>query len=355
MTKQLKFAASFSAVVASLVMAGVVLADIDLGSITPEDQTVAPSASVTYTVTGDTSPPNPGVDNDWKSTRVTIDPEGLNITACVNNPNHSIGAGVGLTASVTLTAPAVDGVYTVVGKGFRSADCVNERDSESTTLTVVTPPPPTDYCDTVDGIQDEEFDCPEPTDYCDTVDGVQDEEFDCPPPTDYCDTVDGVQDEEFDCPEPTDYCDTVDGVQAEDFDCPPLGGEVVCEGALVVDSIETVDGSGIANNSYASGWSFLFHITVPTCETHLAMKFADWTGAGTLPAGGNMRISSAQADNAGATVDVVAADTYTTPTLNMTSDLSASAGVQVDVLVEVKMPIGTPNGSYSTSYGVQSN
>jgi len=94
---------------------------------------------------------------------------------------------------------------------------------------------------------------------------------------------------------------------------------------------------------------------VPTCETHVAMKFADWTGAGTILAGGNMRISSAQADNGGATIDVLAADTYTTPTLNMNADLSAAAGVQVDVLVEVKMPIGTPNGSYSTTYGIQSN
>ena len=68
-----------------------------------------------------------------------------------------------------------------------------------------------------------------------------------------------------------------------------------------------------------------------------------------------MRISSAQADNAGATIDVLAANTYTTPNLHMTMDLDPlTAGIQVDIMTEVRIPVGTANGSYSTNYGVKS-
>lgn len=45
------------------------------------------------------------------------------------------------------------------------------------------------------------------------------------PPVDYCETVEGVQNEQYDCPapeEPVDYCDTLEGVQAEDADCPEV-------------------------------------------------------------------------------------------------------------------------------------
>ncbi len=87
------------------------------------------------------------------------------------------------------------------------------------------------------------------------------------------------------------------------------------------------------------------------------MKFADWmstTGSTTIAAANNMRISSAQADNGNATIMITAANTYTTPALNMTGDLDAiAAGKQVQVSVEVAVPSTTVNGSYSTSYGVR--
>ncbi len=135
-----------------------------------------------------------------------------------------------------------------------------------------------------------------------------------------------------------------------------LCGEVDPEGELAVTEVEAIDVSATANDSYESGWSFVFHITLPTDETSVAMKFGQWTGAGSFPSGGNMRISSAQADNGGATIPVVANDTYTTPDLNMVTDLDGGTpGVQVEVLVEIKIPVGSPSGSYSTSYGVQSN
>lgn len=135
-----------------------------------------------------------------------------------------------------------------------------------------------------------------------------------------------------------------------------IGGDVVGEGELAVTSIESVDTTATADNSYENGWEYLFNVTIPTNESNVAMKFSDWTsGANTIPAGGNMRISSAQADNGNATIDVLAANTYTIPNLHMTTDLNgAMAGIQVQIKVEVKIPVGTANGSYSTNYGIKS-
>ena len=67
-----------------------------------------------------------------------------------------------------------------------------------------------------------------------------------------------------------------------------------------------------------------------------------------------MRISSAQADNGGATILLTAANTYSSPELTMTGDLDAGTdGLQVQVVVEVAVPSDTFNGTYSTSYGVR--
>jgi len=139
-----------------------------------------------------------------------------------------------------------------------------------------------------------------------------------------------------------------------------IGGEVVGEdGVLEVTSIEMIDTTATANGTFTDGWEYVFHITVPTSEQNVAMKFSNWlqTGStGIIPVGGNMRISSLQANNSGATILLTAANTYSTPDLHMTGDLDlAMDGRQVEVTVEVAIPIGTPNGAYTTSYGVQSN
>ncbi len=140
-----------------------------------------------------------------------------------------------------------------------------------------------------------------------------------------------------------------------------IGGDVSggssLHGTLGVTSIESTDTSATANGTFADGWKYTFHITVPDNETNLAMKFADWfnaSGPSSIAAGGNMRISSAEADNAGATVLITAANTYSLPALHMTGDLDLGMpGLQIAVLVEVAVPTNTVNGSYTTSYGVQ--
>jgi len=122
-----------------------------------------------------------------------------------------------------------------------------------------------------------------------------------------------------------------------------IGGDVLPgDGILEVTSIEMTDTTSTANNSFEDGWEYVFNITVPTNEADLSMKFADWVrtgGSELIPAGGNMRISSP----------------HSIPALTMTTDLNPSLdGIQVKVIVEVKIPVGTTSGSYTTSYGVKS-
>lgn len=139
-----------------------------------------------------------------------------------------------------------------------------------------------------------------------------------------------------------------------------IGGEVVTEdGVLEVTSVEMIDTTATANGSFTDGWEYVFHITAPTSEEKLAMKFSDWvktSGEGTIPVANNMRISSAQANNGGATILLTAENMYSTPDLIMTGDLDPDMdGRQVEITVEVAIPNGTPTGSYTTTYGVQSN
>ena len=131
----------------------------------------------------------------------------------------------------------------------------------------------------------------------------------------------------------------------------------ITPGALAVTSIEVADSTATADGTFASGWEYVFNITVPESETNLSMKFANWAmtgGSGTIAAANNIRISSPQADNSGGTILITAADTYSTPALHMTGDLNSTmAGKQVQVTVEVAIPTSSFNGSYTTQYGIQ--
>ena len=86
-------------------------------------------------------------------------------------------------------------------------------------------------------------------------------------------------------------------------------------------------------------------------ETDLAMKFAQWvSGSNTLDAANNMRYSI---DDATWT-NITANNTYGADIDVSSVDLDSSrGGRQVKVYVEMKVPTGTPGGSYSTQYGVR--
>jgi hypothetical protein len=132
------------------------------------------------------------------------------------------------------------------------------------------------------------------------------------------------------------------------------------EGAasLAVTGIDSVRSFATADNTFDNGWKWTFHVTVPTSETTYKMKFNDFvSGANSVPAATNIRIYSAQSSNASASttaLTISAADTYSGD-MTLNSDLSSgTAGRQIDVTVEVRVPAATAGGSYSTSYGVQS-
>lgn len=137
-----------------------------------------------------------------------------------------------------------------------------------------------------------------------------------------------------------------------------VAGGVSNDVPLVVTSIDRIQTEATADNTYAHGWKYVFHITAPMSEPKLAMKFADWMNtvpSSTLATANNVRISSLQANNGGATIVLTAANTYSTPDLQMVQDLSTTTpGRQVEITVEVKIPATTVNGSYTTNYGVRS-
>jgi hypothetical protein len=129
----------------------------------------------------------------------------------------------------------------------------------------------------------------------------------------------------------------------------------VSDAVLSVTSITPVNTVAAADGTFDHGWKWIFNITAPSNETRLSMKFGDWlnTSSGTIPTAGNMRISSSQASSADP-VMITSSGAYSTA-LTLTADRdSTAAGRQVQVTVEVNIPSGTANGSYSTTYGVQS-
>lgn len=127
---------------------------------------------------------------------------------------------------------------------------------------------------------------------------------------------------------------------------------------LAITGIDTVQSFATANGVFEDGWKFTFHITVPTAETTLHMKFDDFSGTGgTIPAANNIRFYSTQSSNAfdtGSAIVIAGANAYSSD-MTLASDLApGAAGRQIDVTVEVAVPSGTASGSYSTSYGVES-
>jgi len=128
--------------------------------------------------------------------------------------------------------------------------------------------------------------------------------------------------------------------------------------SLATTGINTVNSLMTADGTYLNGGSWAFLITVPTHETSLSLKFGDWiSGGNSIAAANNMRIYSAQSSNATAStsaITITGSNTYST-NLTLNSDLDARVpGRQVRVVVDLRVPVSTGGGSYSTNYGVKS-
>ena len=121
---------------------------------------------------------------------------------------------------------------------------------------------------------------------------------------------------------------------------------------LGVTGITAVKTYATADDSYTNGWSWNFNVTVPANETVLNMKFGDWASTlGTFPAGSNMQFYSPQSSNATSTspISITASSTYSAPMYLIPGN------TDIQITVEVKVPIGSAGASYSTSYGIQTN
>jgi predicted ribosome-associated RNA-binding protein Tma20 len=130
------------------------------------------------------------------------------------------------------------------------------------------------------------------------------------------------------------------------------------DGSLAISPPETIKPYADDDDSYANGWAWKFTITVPTSETSFKMKFYTWrSGDNTIESGGNMRYYSAQATTAttsASAIEINTTDEYPTTAMTLTGDLDASTpGRQIEVYVEMKVPVGSSKGSYSAQYGIK--
>jgi len=128
--------------------------------------------------------------------------------------------------------------------------------------------------------------------------------------------------------------------------------------AIAVTGISRTKSYATADGTYANGWAWVFDVTVPTAETSLKMKFANWvSGSNSIAVANNMRFYSSQAQTAvsqGTAITISTAGTYSSA-MTLTGDRDTTkAGRQIQITVEAKVPADSSGGSYSTSYGIQS-
>jgi hypothetical protein len=135
---------------------------------------------------------------------------------------------------------------------------------------------------------------------------------------------------------------------------------LAADAELAVTQITAVRAYAVADGTYSNGWSWTFNVTVPNNETSIRMKFNDWVdGSKIIAAGGHVRFYSAQSLNAADAdhaISVGSTDSYGgTMTIDPDLDLGAlTDGRQIQIRVEVAVPIGSEGGDYTTSYGIES-
>jgi hypothetical protein len=126
---------------------------------------------------------------------------------------------------------------------------------------------------------------------------------------------------------------------------------------LAIDGATAVRTSATADNVFDDGWEWVIHFTVPDNENAFRIRFSDWGNASnSFPAANDIRISSAQSSNASTpSSGVVESGNGYSGWLYLNGDTASStAGRQIDLTVEVRVPFGTPTGSYSSTFTAQS-
>lgn len=128
---------------------------------------------------------------------------------------------------------------------------------------------------------------------------------------------------------------------------------------LIINSITPVKTSAIADGTFENGWSWVFDISAPMNETSAMMKFNNWlsnSSQGSIPTSNNMRFYSSQSSNAYSqnnAIYITSPNVYSTA-MYLTGDLNTSPATRrFKITVEMKVPIGTQIGSYSTNFGIK--
>ena len=127
--------------------------------------------------------------------------------------------------------------------------------------------------------------------------------------------------------------------------------------AITLTNVAITKSSAVADNNYDHGWKWILDLTIPKTEDELFIKFGDWTSeTSTISAVSNMRMYSTQSIiNSESNAVVVASVSAFSDGLLLTSDLDATKlGRQIQLNVEVKIPLGTIGGGYSTTYDFES-
>lgn len=125
---------------------------------------------------------------------------------------------------------------------------------------------------------------------------------------------------------------------------------------LSVTGVDSVKTNAIADNLYSDGWEWIVHFTVPDSENAFRIRFSDWGNIDhSFPTATNVRIFSPESSNASSegTAITETSNGYSN-WLYLTGDSATSTpGRQIDLYVEVKIPFGVPNGSYTSTYTAQ--
>ncbi len=131
---------------------------------------------------------------------------------------------------------------------------------------------------------------------------------------------------------------------------------------LAVTGIDVISSVATADNLFADGWKWVLHLTLPDTEDAFRMKFSDFvntisTSTATIPVASNIRIFSPQSSNAMDQASALAATASNVygGWMTLVGDTSTTTpGRQVDLTIEMRIPIGTAAGSYTTTFGAQS-
>ena len=128
---------------------------------------------------------------------------------------------------------------------------------------------------------------------------------------------------------------------------------------LAITGIDTTQGNATADGTFADGWQWVLHFVVPDVENVFAMKFGDFfssTSSSTIPAANDIRIFSSESSNASSSSSaIIETSNDYGANLMLTGDTATTTpGRQIDVIVQVAVPSGTPTGSYTTTFGAKS-